>query len=380
MKNLTIRQLFHAETNKIHFLSRESNIVTEESGQIDKTKTLEKAFPNEDAAKLHVKKKELELLKKGFVYRNLSAKPGEAKLHYFLSRLYTGALSFQETEHGIFLSVVGPDPDPRTDYMDLIDTDGHLKKRINLPRNLAWEMCYSKASDLLFLLLDKCIYAYNPMTDEWNPLTDTNPQEFSVKSFATNSDALIFNSKETIHFARKAESTEEGKFDFEWPRNQEQLAMAISPDGKLVALLDKHETIEIINTVSGKVNLELAVGTNAVAQMDFIQDNRVLMFKDNNGYWKVRFFDLQTGKELSSFDWLEQPTYEYAFYYAVNEAETRLAIAYGYYVVIYDLTLGKRMFDFQFEHSAKKSEIKFVGDLLGARTDQGCFSLYDVGC
>ncbi len=379
MKNPTIRQLFHDETSKIHFLSREGKIVTEESGQIGKTKTSEKAFPNEDAAKLHVKKKELELLKKGFVYRNLSAKPGEAKLHYFLSRLYTGALSFQETGHGIFLSVVGPDPDPRTDYLNLIDSDGHLKKRIDLPRNLAWEMCYSEASDLLFLLLDKCIYAYNPMTDEWTSLTDPNPREFSVKCFATNSEALIFNSKETIHFARKAESALDGKFDFEWPRNQDQLAMAISQDGKSIALLNKHEIIEIIDASSGKVNLELAVGTNAVAQMDFIQNNRVLMFKDNNGYWRVRFFDLQTGKELSTFDWLEQPAYEYAFYYAINEKETRLAIAYGYYVVIYDLTSGKRMFDFQFEHSAKKSEIKFVGNLLGARTDMGCFSLYELG-
>lgn len=375
----TTRQLFHDETAKTYFLSCEGNTVIEESGQIGKTKTSEKAFPNEDAARLHIKKKELELLKKGYVYRNPSANPGESKLHYFLSRLYTGVLSFQETGHGIFLSVVGPDPDPRTDYMDLIDMDGHLKKRINLPRNLAWEMCYSKASDLLFLLLDKCIYAYNPMDDEWTPLTDTDPREFSMKSLATNSDALIFNSKEIIHFARKAASALEGKFDFEWPRNQEQLAMAISPDGKLVALLNKHETIEVIDIASGKVKLELAVRTNAVAQMDFIQNNRVLMFKDNNGYWKVRFFDLQTGKELSSFDWLEQPAYEYAFYYAVNEEETRLAIAYGYYAVIYDLTVGKKMFDFQFEHSAKKSEIKFVGNLLGARTDQGCFSLYEVG-
>jgi len=377
-ENLTTRQLFQNETSKIHFLSRTGKAVKEDSGLTGKTKTTEKTFPSEDAAKLHIKKKELELLRKGFVYRNPSARQGEAKMHYFLSRFYTGALSFQDTIHGIYLSAVGPDPDPRTDFMDLIDLEGNLKKRVDLPRNLAWEMAYSNETDLLFLLLDKCIYAYNSSTEEWKALTDSDPREFSVKCLAANDSAIVFNSKETIHLAQNAQSAWEGKFDFEWSRNQEQLAMAISPDGKLLALLNKNEQVEIIDILTGKTINDLAVGTNAIAQMNFIQNNKVLVFKDNNGYWKVRFFDLQTGKEIS-YDWLEQPAYEYAFYYAINPDETRLAIAYGYYVVIYDLVSKKRMYDFQFEHCVKKAEIKFIGNLLGARTDQGCFSLYGIG-
>lgn len=372
-----VRRLFHDETSKIHFLRREGKKVIEESGTVTRIKQTEKEFPNEDAAKLQVKKKELDLLKKGFVYRNSSAKPGEASLHYFLTRFYTGALSFQNTEQGIYLSAVGHDPDPRTDFLDLIDQEGHLVKRVDLPRNLPWEMAYSKENGLLILLLDKCVYAYVLSTGEIQPLMDTNPREFSPKSFSTNAGALVFNSKETICFFRNATAALGGKFDFEWTRNQDQVALALSSDAKLLAMLNKNETVELIETETGKTLAELSIGTNAIDQMRFMQHNQLLVFKDNQGYWKVRFFDLNSGKEIL-LDWIEQPAYDYAFYFAINDNETRLAIAYGYYVVVYDLVAKKRLFDFQFEHSAKKAEIKFVGDLLGARTDTGCFSLYKV--
>lgn len=380
MENLTTRQLYNDETTKIHFLTREGKTVREESGLAGKTKVSEKEFPSEDAAKLHVKKKEWDLLRKGFVYRNPSSKQGEAKLHYFLSRLYTGALSFQDTEHGIYVSVVGPDPDPRTDYMNLIDYEGHLKGRIDLPFNSALEMIYSGETDLLFLKLYQYIYVFRPSTREMKAITDLNSKEFSHKHFAVNANAFVFSSEKGIHFTSNVSSVLDvnGKFDFEWERTQAQLAMALSSDAKLLALLKKPETIEIIDTVTGKTKMELSVGTNAIGDMCFFQQNQLLVFKDHESYWKLRFFNLLSGKEIS-LEWLEQPAYQHVFHYAVNESETRLAVSYGYYVIIYDLVAKKRLIDFQFEHSAKKAEIKFVGDLLGARTDQGCFSLYEVG-
>lgn len=373
------RHLEHPELGKVCNIAYQDKEVFIELGKIGKTKVKGKTFLSENKAIEHWKKKEVEWLKKGYIYKNEYAKPGMATLHRFIGTGYTGALSFEPTPKGIYVSKVGwNNKTPRElikDNLVLLDHSGIIIDTIDLPKALPWDMVYNTTQDLLYIYLDKLVYEYNIQEQTFTPLTKRKDLEH--KRISTAGNCLAFTTKQDAKLSTQLSTAKEGKYILSIPRSNLSFALALSSDGRLLALQRKLQALDIIDTSSQKTLKTIAVDAKSIGQMEFTKDSKMIAFIDKEDYWKVRFFSLETEEELL-FEEINIPTYEYAFYFAFNQDDSKLAISYRSKVKIFDFKNKTFLHEFQFEHAIKKGEIKFVGDLLGVRTDYGFFSLYKV--
>lgn len=64
--------------------------------------------------------------------------------------------------------------------------------------------------------------------------------------------------------------------------------------------------------------------------------------------------------------------------YCLNADKTRLAVLRGSWVEVFELASRQLVGRFRLRHCVKSAQLRFVGEALGARTDYGCFSLYQV--
>lgn len=374
------RQLEHPDSGKICTIAHQEQEVLIELGKSDKTKITGKKFPSKDAASLHWKKKEVELLKKGFIYKNPNANLGAATMHRFIGSGYTGALSFEPTTEGIYVSKVCWDnntpKDAIKDALVLIDEAGLLIDTINLPKALPWDICYNATQHLLYIYLDKRIYEYNIVTKVMLPLTKIDDLEH--KRVTSTKNALAFSTKNDLKFTNNLLTIHEGLFNFLVSRDNPSFAFQLSPDGQLLAVQQQAQVINIMNTQTGFTTMTLDINTAAVGQIEISPDNKILTFIDHSAdYWQIRFFSLETQKELF-FEEIKLPPHEHLFYFCYDATHSKLVLNYRTNALVFDFQEKKFLHEFQFEHSVKKGSIKFVGELLGVRTDYGFFSLYKV--
>lgn len=373
------RQLEQTNTEKICRIAYKDKSVWVEIGKPPKTKITIKTFSTPAEAILHWKKKEVEWLKKGYIYRNPNAMAGMATMHCFIGTGYTGALSFEPSTNGIYVSKVGwNNKTPKElikDTLILIDRSGVIKEEIDLPAALPWDICYNALHHSLFIYLDKRIYQYNIHQQTFTPLSAA--KDWEHKQLSTAANCLAFSTKQQLLLTNNISNLHQKKFDLTIPRSNPSFALTLSSDAQLLAIQRRQKTLDIIDCNSLQTIITLDVSTKSIGQMAFTKDNKMVVFIDMEGYWNVRFFSLETQQELFFKD-IQIPPYEYAFYFAFNSDNSKLAITYRNTVKIFDFQTQQFLHEFQFEHSIKKASIKFVGDLLGVRTDYGFFSLYRV--
>ena len=136
--------------------------------------------------------------------------------------------------------------------------------------------------------------------------------------------------------------------------------------------------LELIDIQTGQVIASLSINTNIIEDLQFILDDTMLVFRDMNDYWKLRFFRIENKRELFFRELTDERPHEYLFDFAFNSDASKLALSYRHKIDLIDFKEKKKVFEFNLDHCHKKAQIKFVNDLLGARTDMGCFSLYRV--
>lgn len=378
MKEL-MHQLTDINTNKIHNLSIKNNTIISESGKINKLKSSEKEFPNNEDAIKYFYKKEYELLRKGFVLKNSEAKIGQPILHCFIGKGFTGCLSIINLGEATAIYKFG---DYKNDALVLIDKTSKLIETIKLPKPLPWQIAYHKKQQFLLLDIDHFAYIYSLKTKEFTQLTFDFDQPGSFISLSEN--RIAYGSHPMIYVKDIVSNSIifERKYDAElFSGHSLQFAGSISKDGSLLALCTHSGKIIFINLNTG---IETVVRGNfeMVRQMEFINDDQMLVLKEKYGSWGMRYFDMSTHKEI------EIPTLRISDddsylgnlvdSYCFNDDYSKLVLTQRRIAYVFDFKTKKILHSYQIEHIADQCNVTFIGDQLGVRTDFGCFSIYKI--
>jgi len=373
MKNIS-HKLYQKETAKILNLTLVDNQMISESGKLDKLRKTQKEFATSEEAFKGFIKKEWQALKKGFNLYNEKAKKGEPILHTYIGGGYTGCLSFQNTPKGTYIYKNIDD----IDYLILIDDVGITLEEIQLPKQLAWNIEYRDKTNSLILNLDHFIYEYEIEKNIFNNIGDEKSNWESFLSVTQNRTGYATNGK---IFTRDNEN------NVLLNRNYEKLSMdndssfcgKLSNDGKLLAFHNTAGEIQIIDTTTGNVLNKITADFENIKQIEFAENNKLLVTREHYGSWGMRYFDLSNNNEIK-IEGLAIPAYSYILMdFCFNKDQSKLVIIDRTSVVyIYDFENKKFLYSFKIQHSVQRSEIKFIGENLAVRTDYGCFSIYTI--
>jgi hypothetical protein len=370
--------LVDASTSKVFNITVAGTNVTTESGTPGKTRVTEKVFSDKGEALKFFYKKEWEMLKKGFVLYNEDAKAGQPVLHCFIGAGYTGSLSFDATPKGIYVYKHGSydSADSQEDYIVLIDTHGNVKETILLPKILPWDIQYDAPTDKLLLDLDHSIYTYDLQSSVFTELANNESWTSFIAVGATKN---AYAANETVYIADKENNiVSNWKYDTVTIMGTTPFSAQLSENGAMLALHTKESEIEVFNTVTAEIILTITGDFPMVDQMEFVSNDELLVVRETHGKWGMRYFEIPTGKEVT-FPSLEVPEYtKDVNKFCFNSDKTMLAIIQRTTAYIYDFTNKKLLHSFPIDHSVKTVQPKFVGNMLGFRTDYGCFSLYNV--
>lgn len=375
-KNVT-HQLVEKETGKLLNLTLNNKNLISETGKDGKLKTTEKTFPDLQEAQKNFYKKEWEALKKGFVLNNENAKIGEAVLHKFIGGGYTGCLSFQQTPKGIYVYKSTNIEDDFTDYLVLIDNFGNILNEIALPYPLSWIIEYRTETNSILLDIDHFIFEYQIENELFVNLGDKERNCTSFVSvskdktaFATNEKIYIIDNQNNIlHTLNYGIETIKGTTPF---------CGKLSKDGKLLAVHNKVGEVQIIDTANGEIAKKIVADFQMIEEMEFANDNNLLIIQEQYGTWGMRYFDLSDNKEIK-IDGLKIPEYtQEVRTFCFNADQSKLVLVQQTNAYVFDFNAKKLLHSFEIEHVVKTCKIKFVEDKLGVRTDYGCFSIYNV--
>jgi hypothetical protein len=376
--NTIYHSLVDASTSKVFNITVSGTNVTTESGMPGKTRVTEKVFAERSEALKFFYKKEWEMLKKGFVLYNESAKAGQPVLHCFIGAGYTGSLSFDTTPKGIYVYKHGSynSADSQEDYIVLIDTHGNVKETILLPKILPWDIQYDAATDKLLLDLDHSIYTFDLKSSGFTELANNGSWTSFIAVGATKN---AYAANETVYIADKENNiVSNWKYDAVTIMGTTPFSAQLSENGAMLALHTKESEIEVFNTVTAEIILTITGDFPMVDQMEFANNDELLVVRETHGKWCMRYFEISTGKEVT-FPSLEVPEYtKDVNKFCFNSDKTMLAIIQRTTAYIYDFTNKKLLHSFPIDHSVKTVQPKFVGNMLGFRTDYGCFSLYNI--
>ncbi len=371
--------LTDSESGKVFNISLSGNKVITESGKPGKSKETEKEFANEKEAAIFFEKKEWEMLKKGFVFNNPQAVPGEPMLHYFMGSGYTGCLSIVNIGDCFAVyELTGDKNSYKFDCLRFIDTNGKLIKRIELPKVFPWAMLWHKEKNLLFIDLDHFIYSYNIENNTFTKLTETFVQPGSFISITENRIAygadpniyvLDLNSNKIL-FEQKVQSEL-------YSGHSTQFQGGISKNGKKLAGCTHSGVINIHDIDSG--NTEILNGNfQMVEAIEFIDNDSVLMLKEKYGSWGLRYFNIETKEEII-FPGLKIPGYDtLVHHFAINSDATKLVAVQHKKAYLFDLTTKQLLHSFNLSHTVKSAKPAFGKGCIGFRTDYGCFSVYKI--
>ncbi|MHC8947991.1 hypothetical protein [Sphingobacterium hungaricum] len=370
-------QLVDTNSEKIINLTLRSKTLISESGKIGKLRASEKEFSSKEDALKNFYKKEWEALKKGFVLNSESTQVGQPVLHKFIGGAYTGALSFAGSPEGVFVYEDRVEDDEITGLLQLIDGDGTILKTIELPKPLAWDIEYREKTNSLLLDIDHFIYE---LTIENGKINNLGKEKSSIDSFVSVADdksafatlnqlTVMDNQNKVLH--SKA-------YEVEIVKGSSPFCGKLSKDGKLLAFHNKVGKIQIIDTITGDVMNTIVADFQLLNQLEFADNNKLLVAREQYGTWGMHYFDLSTNKEIQIKE-LEIPEYtKEVNAFCFNKDQTKLVLLQRANAHVFDFSNKKHVHSFKIEHLVKTCKIKFVGNQLGARTDYGCFSIYNV--
>ncbi|WP_147321930.1 hypothetical protein [Mucilaginibacter conchicola] len=372
-------QLTDPNTKKLSILTLSGTALTVETGSEGKLKTTEKTFNDKEAASKEFIKKEWELLKKGYVLHNDNAGPGEPALHYYIGGGYTGALSFAATADNIYIYKNNGDYSANSapDSLVVLSAKGDRIGDVNLPEKLAWDIAYNPVNSSLLMDLDYSIYEYGIEGDTFKQLAERGN---SITSFITVADYTQAYAADDTAFVTDNNNDVLMSYPYqpEMVRGSVRFCAQLSADGQLLALHQRDGEIIIFNTAEGMIKGTITADFVGVAQMEFSKDSRLLIVREEYGRWGMRYFDTDTFTEIA-FNELEVPEYTKEVNgFCLNANQSKLVLIQRSWVYVYDFVGKKLLHKFKADHVVKTLKAKFAGELLGIRSDYGCFSLYAV--
>jgi predicted DNA-binding WGR domain protein len=371
--------LFDDATGKIWAIHRTGNKIVLESGKPGKTKTTEKEPATADAADKEFEKKEWYTLKKGYVLRDGHALPGHPVLHYFVGSGYTGALSFANTPKGIYVYKPGlGSAKEDKDHLVRLSEKGVLEETIELPKVLPWDIIYLAAEEALLMDVDHYIFSFSLGSGVFTQLTHQFDKPASF--VAAGGKKIAYASHPKFYIRQWASGTVlEQEVQTELVNGSIHFCAALSKGGSAMALYNMPEQVQLLDSNNGSLIRAIPVGPGKVEQMEFVSNDQLLLIRVlYTGAWEVRFFDIKNASEVN-FPGLIPPSYsKEVSYFCFNADQSKLVYLQRKKVFVFDFVNKQLLHSFQLAHIVKSAKAGFVGDLLGVRTDYGCFSLYRV--
>lgn len=371
-------KLFDSQSDKICILTVDNTKLVTENIHKEKSKIAEKEFDSNKSAAKEYEKKVWANLKKGYIARNRDAKPGEALFHYFLGGCYDGALGFENTPKGIY--IYRPDKQPKSipDTLILLNKDGYQQNTVNLPQVIVPTMQYHTPTNRLYIRGWHDIYKYNPDTQEFILLLKNENKPMSFLS--VQNDHIAYGSHphwmiedkhgNIIHQQTFNAKILSGSFPF---------CATLSKNGKTLAMSCEEGKVELLEAATGQLIKSIEGDFRTVGQMEFTDEDNILVIQEIYGKWTIRYFDIKTGKELQ-FKGLIIPAYsKETSAFCFNANESLMVQQDNWWIYVFDYKQKKHLYTFKLEHCVKRANIRFIDEnILGVRTDYGCFSLYKI--
>ena len=377
-KNLT-HSLIDNVSGKLLNLRLSDKHLISETGKPDKLRATEKTFADAADAQKNFFKKEWEALKKGFVLNNENAKIGEPVLHKFIGGGNTGCLSFEQTPNGIYVCKNTQDNESGefTDYLILIDNLGAVSHQIAMPFPLAWNISYREETNSLLLIIDHFIFEYDIEKQTFRNIAGEARSMTSFLSVSKYKTAFATNGKTHI-VDNQNNDLLTTNYDFEMINGTVPLDGKLSKDGQLLAFHNKAGEVQIIDTSNGELIKNIVGNFQYVQEMEFAENNNLLVIQEQHGTWRMRYFDLTSNSEIE-FKGLEIPEYtKEVRNFCFNADYSKLVLVQRTTAYVYDFNAKTFLHSFDLQHVVKTCNIKFVGEKLGVRSDYGCFSIYNV--
>ncbi|RZK31406.1 MAG: hypothetical protein EOO63_04275 [Hymenobacter sp.] len=155
-------------------------------------------------------------------------------------------------------------------------------------------------------------------------------------------------------------------------------AAALGGSGARLAVHTTPGEVQLRRALDGTLQHLLTGDFGLVQQLTFIDRNQLLLLLERSGTGRLRCFDLFRYTEVDfslagGEDWPSGPKA-----YCLNADQTRLAVLRGSWVELFEVVSRQLVRRFRLQHCVKSAKLHFVGEALGARTDAGCFSLYQL--
>lgn len=370
-----MRELVNFSSGERLRLSVEDNALASVSQKGGKTKQSKKEFASEIEAKKACVKKEWESLKKSFVLQDSEAKASEASLHVYIGGGYTGALSFAGLKDEIYVYKSGGQKDggKPSDLLAWLDRNGTIKEQIALPKPLVWDaQC---ASENLFLDLDHEIYIFESKEVKFREiLAEQNFEKNSeIASFiCASNDVAVFGMFGQIFTFCEGRISKLGEYKCSTKNHVPILCAALSADASMLALCTKENELQILNAKNGEILSELRAEFGVLDKICFLDENTLLLrqYLEN----KLFCLDIKSAK-VTKQPWIKDE-YLRASEFCMEAGKLVVIDQSRGYAV--DLKSGDVMAEFTLDHVVKSCEAKFIDGKLAARTDYGCFSLYEI--
>lgn len=346
------------------------SVVTVRAGAPGKEKTSEKTFAEAQAARDHARAEEWTRLKKGFVLARSDAASGEALVHRFLARDYTGVMIAHDLGGRLLVNrhIDG------AEQLIAIDPDGNEVFRVPTPESaLAMAAVAHPDADVTLLTLDHQVLCFDAATKAFKPLS---PPADAPGSFVDSAAGL------GAWFADGAVTVTElstGAVRFRFPVEPQlysghtpQMSGALSRDGRVLAVCAEAGRIRLFDAASGVETGVIAGDFEMLPEMAFGAGD-TLFALERYGANALRCFDVATGAERDGSP-IAKNLDRGGF--ALDPAGARLAILSRATVTIHDAQSFAPGLSFRLDHALRSAAIGFVGDALGVQTDIGCASLY----
>lgn len=153
-------------------------------------------------------------------------------------------------------------------------------------------------------------------------------------------------------------------------------AAALARNGNVLAVHTSPGEVQLRSALDGTLQHTLMGDFGLVRQLEFMGNDQLLLLLELHGTSRLRCFDLAQHTEVDftlfgGEDW--PPRVQTC---CLNADQSRLAVLSGTQVTLFDATTRQLLHRFRLSHYVKTAKLRFVGETLGARTDYGCFSLY----
>lgn len=379
MAHPQVHELRNEQTDHSTTLTLADNHVSTETARGGKTRRTEKHFATAAEAATYAERQEWALLKKGFVLHQAAVAPGEPRLHRFIGGGYTGSLAFADTPQGFYVYQNGwfNSAVDQQDFLLQLDAAGHLLDTRALPAVLAWDAHYQPAWHSLVLDLDHTVYEYHLATGRFRPLSEPGQWSASFVAVAAGRTAFAANHELVVLDADRGALFRQ-PFTTQLVKGSLAFAAALGRNGNVLAVHTVPGEVQLFSALDGTLRHTLTGDFGLVRQLEFMADGQLLLLLELHGTGRLRCFDLARQVEVDftlpgDENW--PPRVQTC---CLNADQSRLAVLRGTWVELFDTATRQLLHRFQLRHCVKTARLRFVGETLGARTDNGCFSRYQV--